>query len=182
MTMCIVTGFLSGICVYFISMRIIVQQPDYRYLMWGLLCALECAVQKQLCGTYEPVLWAVCIGIRIVDDATQLIPDAYLLVLAGNALLCGHDSVLQALPVTVIISVTAFVMKKITGQQCLGEGDIILLGIFGLYLSFQESMVHLLLSSCMALVSMKLRENSVIAFGPSLCLCLFPVLCMRWLC
>lgn len=133
----------------------------------------------------ELVMWliagSVLLLLGLIDQKTCLLPDKLLLVLVLNrilfvfilgqpllqtfkTMLIGAFSV--SLPLLIIVLVFEFILKK----EAMGGGDIKLLFVMGLYLSWDKMLLVIIISCFVALVCVSLMKDKhkQIPFGPFL--------------
>lgn len=147
----------------------------------------------------ELAMWLVFVSLllllSLIDYAMRILPDGLLLLAAANRLLFwllldrSPGQLLQMLigacSVSIPLLLVVLVMDRVLGKETMGGGDIKLLFVLGLYLSWQY-MILLLLLACVIGVAVglpKLRaqkraqeadlvppkeEMQGIAFGPCL--------------
>ena len=132
----------------------------------------------------ETAVWAVfccCLfTLSLVDLEIQIIPDRFLLIPAIIRLLqLWHEGnllggILPGLAIGGGVLVLSLIMDKILQKDTMGGGDIKLLAVLGLYFSFAECLLLLLLACVIgiviAAVLMKKDSDAAFPFGPALSL------------
>ena len=132
----------------------------------------------------DALVWAVfccCLfTLSLVDLEIQIIPDRFLLIPAifrliqlfieGNLL----SGILPGLAIGGGVLVLSLIMDKILQKDTMGGGDIKLLAVLGLYFSFAECLLMLILACVIGIVIasvlMKVESDAAFPFGPALSL------------
>ena len=121
--------------------------------------------------------------LSLVDLDTQIIPDRFLLIpilfRAAELLLTGGfmglwKGVLPGLIVSVAVLIFSLIMDKILKKDTMGGGDIKLLFVIGLFLSFPEMLLMVMIACVVGIVMasllMKVSPDTPFPFGPALSL------------
>ena len=135
--------------------------------------------------TAQWLLWAALLLVMaLIDQAKRIIPNWILLALAANRalwLLILRPPLPQtlreiglALLVPLALLALVLLWEKVRGKEMMGGGDIKLLFVLGLYLSWGELLLCLLAGCLLGLAAALLSKNRegmgnrVMAFGPFL--------------
>lgn len=141
-------------------------------------------------------LFAILLAISVIDWRTRRIPNALiitlimlrLVVLGADVVLGSPEPVLKGFAeslVTAFLFVGALLalkgmMERSLHKDCMGLGDVKLLGAGCLFLDLEQAMVALALASVMdiaiALYVRVTRGEATFPFGPALCCGLFVAL------
>lgn len=134
----------------------------------------------------ELVMWLIlgCMltVVSLIDWSVQLIPDRFLLIAVIDRLIFffllrepWKDTIQQmalgSLGVTVPLFLLVLVMEKVLGKEAMGGGDLKLLFVMGLYYSWMEMLLLLILSCFTALIyawSKRKKGLEILPFGPFL--------------
>ena len=121
--------------------------------------------------------------LSLVDLDTQIIPDRFLLIpilfRAAELLLTGGfmglwKGILPGLIVSVAVLIFSLIMDKILKKDTMGGGDIKLLFVIGLFLSFPEMLLMVMIACVVGIVMasllMKVSPDTPFPFGPALSL------------
>lgn len=130
--------------------------------------------------------WLACaallLALSLTDRAARVIPDKLLLLLAANRavwfFVLGHGvrEVLEsakALAVPAVLLALVLGMEKLLGREAMGGGDIKLLFVLALYLSWAELFLTLLAGCLLGLLWAALtggKRGTAMPFGPFLAL------------
>ena len=129
------------------------------------------------------LVWAaLLLALSLTDCFRRLIPDKLLLLLAANRaawfLILGHGArealeavIACAVPAALLALVLA--MEKLMGREAMGGGDIKLLFVLALYLSWAELFLTLLTGCLLGLIWAALtggKAKTAMPFGPFLAL------------
>lgn len=126
------------------------------------------------------VFAAVLLALSLTDAAKRIIPDKLLLLLAVNRavwffVLChGVREVLaavKALAVPAALLALVLVMEKVLGREAMGGGDMKLLFVLALYLTWAELFLTLLAGCVLGLLWAALtggKKGTAMPFGPFL--------------
>lgn len=130
------------------------------------------------------VLAPPLLAVALADWEGQIIPDRFLLLGAGNAIVfatwpspnplagllnCLWGGFAIALPLLLLV----LLADKLTGRETMGGGDIKLLFMLGLYFPWREGLLLLLTACILGLLLAAVlgkRGRETIPFGPALCL------------
>lgn len=126
-------------------------------------------------------LWAaLLLALSLTDQARQLIPDQLLLALLANRavwfMVLGHGApqltaAAKACAVPAALLALVLVLEKCMDREVMGGGDIKLLFVLALYLSWAELLLALLAGCLLGLLraaSAHRRNDAAISFGPFL--------------
>ena len=120
------------------------------------------------------------LALSLTDWAARIIPDKLLLLLAANRavwfFVLGHGArealaAVTACAVPAALLVLVLAMERLLGREAMGGGDIKLLFVLALYLSWAELMLTLLCACLLGLVWAALtggRRDTAVPFGPFL--------------
>lgn len=129
------------------------------------------------------LIWAVLLlALSLTDCARRIIPDRLLLLLALNravwffVLDCGVPELLaaaKALAIPAALLALVLGMEKLLGREAMGGGDVKLLFVLALYLSWAQLFLALLAGSLLGLLWAALtggKSGAALPFGPFLAL------------
>ena len=121
--------------------------------------------------------------LSLVDLDTQIIPDRFLVIpilfRAAELVITGGfmgllRGVLPGLIVSVAVLIFSLVMDKVLKKDTMGGGDIKLLFVIGLFLSFPQMLLMVMIACVvgilMASLLMKVSPDTPFPFGPALSL------------
>lgn len=123
---------------------------------------------------------ALLLALSLTDRAKRIIPDKLLLLLAANRaawfFILGHGArealeAAKALTVPAALLVLVLVMEKLLGREAMGGGDIKLLFVLALYLTWAELFLALLAGCVLGLLWAALtggKRGTAMPFGPFL--------------
>lgn len=123
---------------------------------------------------------ALLLALSLTDAAKRIIPDRLLAALAANRVLwffvLGHGvrevlEAARALAVPAALLVLVLGMEKVLGREAMGGGDIKLLFVLALYLTWAELFLTLLAGCLLGLLWAALtggKKGSALPFGPFL--------------
>ncbi len=127
------------------------------------------------------ILAAVLLFVSLTDLTQRIIPDGALLVLLLNRVLWffllgepRKETLLQAafsLLVPAALLLLTLVCERITGRELVGGGDLKLLFVLALYLSWAQLLLGLLIGCVLGLIIARLRgigRGEPLSFGPFL--------------
>lgn len=126
------------------------------------------------------VFAAVLLALSLTDAAKRIIPDKLLLLLAVNRAVWffvlgrGVREVLtavKALAVPAVLLALVLVMEKVLGREAMGGGDMKLLFVLALYLTWAELFLTLLAGCVLGLLWAALtggKRETAMPFGPFL--------------
>lgn len=145
----------------------------YISLLWRFDLSLQLVSTMVLCSCL------MCLS--LVDLDTQIIPDRFLvipavvraiqLVIEGgfSGLLTG---ILPGVAVGGSVLIISLIMDKLLKKDTMGGGDIKLLAVLGMFLSFPECLLMVVLACVigivMASIMMKVDKETPFPFGPAL--------------
>lgn len=158
--------------------------PDCLWAELAGAAALAC-VGWRFGPSLELGQWGIFAGLllalSLADGHKRVIPDRLLLLLAGNRLLwlfaLGEDwstagrSILAAWAVPAVLLALVLLAERLLGREVMGGGDIKLLFVLGLYLSWAQLLLALLAGCLVGLGYAALagkRGKTAVAFGPFL--------------
>ena len=151
--------------------------------------ALLAFVYVSLLWRFDLSIHTVCVAVlcsclfclSLVDLETQIIPDRFLVIPAVVRIIellfeGGISALLGGIwPGLVIgggVLVLSLIMDKVLGKDTMGGGDIKLLAVLGMFLSFPECLLMVVFACVigivMASVLMKLDSETAFPFGPAL--------------
>lgn len=123
---------------------------------------------------------ALLLALSLTDWAKRIIPDKLLLLLAANRavwfFVLGHGvrealEAAKALAVPAALLVLVLAMEKLLGREAMGGGDIKLLFVLALYLTWAELFLTLLAGCLLGLLWAALtggKKGTAMPFGPFL--------------
>lgn len=126
------------------------------------------------------IWWALLLTLSLTDGARRIIPDPLLLALAANrlvwVLILGEGpgvlpGMLKACLVPLALLALVLLAEKVTGREVMGGGDIKLLFVLALYLSWAQLLLALLAGCLTGLLWAALagqRRGTAVPFGPFL--------------
>ncbi|MGM9941435.1 MAG: prepilin peptidase [Bulleidia sp.] len=171
----VITGIVCGLCMHFMVGRFVKERR------WKSVCIVTVlsVVQYVLKGNCDVILIGILYGISVIDAKKQVIPDVLSAALIGNALIHGRFHVLSSVVIVGLVWLCAQVMKRVSKEEVIGEGDYVLLAGCGLYLGLYASFVHLFVSACLTLLLMIGRRENRMGFGPGICIALYLIECIQ---
>lgn len=129
------------------------------------------------------VLCSCLLCLSLVDLDTMLIPDRFLIIPAVIRLIQlvaegGFTGVLYGLLPGIVLGggvlILSLIMDKILKKDTMGGGDIKLLALLGMFLTFPECLMMLVIACIvgivMASVMMKVDSETAFPFGPAIAL------------
>ena len=125
------------------------------------------------------ILFSICLAISFSDIESYYVPPVFIIIgLLNRAvfILIYNIGVLNMSGCLVSIGVfmVSVIMKKITGKDVIGDGDIKLLFMLGMYSAWYDSVLALFVSSLLGLMfiltDMKKYKNRMFPFAPCICL------------
>lgn len=126
------------------------------------------------------IWWALLLCLSLTDGAKRIIPDPLLLALAANRLIwffvlkeefSAVFDVFKACSVPLALLALVLLAEKVTGREVMGGGDIKLLFVLALYLSWAQLLLALLAGCLTGLLWAALaggRRGTAVPFGPFL--------------
>lgn len=126
------------------------------------------------------IWWALLLALSLADQARRVIPDLLLLALAANRLVWFLVlkeefgvvfTILKACLVPLVLLALVLLVEKAAGREVMGGGDIKLLLVLALYLSWAQLLLALLAGCLAGLVFAVLtgrKRGTAVAFGPFL--------------
>ena len=123
-----------------------------------------------LFGTYG--LFAVLLGLSIVDMQSYEIPDGYILFGVICWLFTHLSTILSDIVGAVLIAgsilLLVFIMDKVMKKETMGGGDIKLYFLVTLFLGGYVGLLNVILSCIVGLLFVLIRREEKIPFGPSI--------------
>ncbi len=148
-------------------------------LVGGLLAALYLKYGLTLAGIVPGLLTVVLVIISLIDLHEGLIPNALVVACGGLALFTlTPDHVMMGLGLGGIGAVLHYGSSKIQGTPGLGWGDVKLMGVCGLWLSFDQAPLFLVATGMLGILTALIMKRRKVPLGPSLGAALW--LCLYW--
>lgn len=126
------------------------------------------------------ILALLLLAVSLTDQAKRIIPNKLLLLAAANRVVWffvlgnwGQEALaaLTACAVPVVLLVLVLAGEKLSGRELMGGGDIKLLFVLALYLSWAELLLMLLASCLLGIIwagITRRKAGTVMPFGPFL--------------